>query len=410
MSEAVMKKYDVAIVGAGLAGFTVAHELRERGFAGGIQILGDEGLLPYDRPPLSKECLTKGKPGQELALRPESYYVDRRVDVVRDSKVTSIDREARTVHHAAGSTCYDALVLATGAVANNLPQALSRGLSGIHTLRSAADAAQINKEFETTKSVLIVGGGYIGLEIAAAGCTRGLKVSLLEAAPRILQRVTGSATSAYFRELHCGRKIDIREEVQLESLVGDQRVVGARLSDGSEISADLVVVGIGVKPRVALAEAAGLKVGNGILTDNTCRTSDPAIWAAGDCASFVLGDRIVRLESVGNAIDMARCVAANIMGDSQIFRPLPWFWSDQFDTKLQIAGLAYGHDHMVVRNGARDGSKSHWYYSDNTLLAVEAINDPRAYMVGKRLIELGLSPASSIVADSNQNLKALLTQ
>jgi 3-phenylpropionate/trans-cinnamate dioxygenase ferredoxin reductase subunit len=251
-----------------------------------------------------------------------------------------------------------------------------------------------------------VGGGYIGLEAAAVAAARGMQVVLVEMADRILQRVAAPETSAYFRALHARHGVDIREGVGLERLLGEGRVSGARLTDGSEMAADMVIAGIGIAPDTGLAEAAGLDIDNGIAVDAQGRTSDPAIWAAGDCASFPHEGGRLRLESVPNAIDMADCVAGNILGRAQDYVPKPWFWSDQYDVKLQIAGLGAGHDRIVTRDGG--AAVSFWYYRGERLLAVDAMNDPRAYMVAKRLIEAGRSADPAVVADAGADLRALL--
>jgi 3-phenylpropionate/trans-cinnamate dioxygenase ferredoxin reductase subunit len=258
------------------------------------------------------------------------------------------------------------------------------------------------------KRVLIVGGGYIGLEAAAVAAKRGLEVTLVEMGERILQRVAAPETSDYFRALHQEHGVHILEGIGLERLLGDKHVTGARLSDGTEMDVDLVIVGVGITPATALAEMAGIEIENGIKTDAYGRTSDPAIWAAGDCASFPWRDGRIRLESVPNAIDQAECVAENIMGAAKEYVAKPWFWSDQYDIKLQIAGLNAGYDRTFVRPGEKPGSKSVWYYQGNTLLAVDAMNDPRAYMIGKRLIEAGQSPAPDAVSNPEVALKSLL--
>jgi len=254
---------------------------------------------------------------------------------------------------------------------------------------------------------VIIGGGYIGLEAAAVAAKLGLDVTVIEMAPRILQRVAAPETSAWFRTLHRAHGVKILESTGLERLPGKTRITGARLSDGREIAADFAIVGVGILPVTALAEAAGLALENGIRTDAQGRTSDPAIWAAGDCASFPWrGDRL-RLESVQNAIDQAELVAENMLGAGKSYTPVPWFWSDQYDTKLQIAGLNTGYDRIVTR-GPQGDAVSFWYFKGERLLAVDAMNDPRAYMVGKRLLELGRTVAPAAVASPTTNLKALL--
>jgi 3-phenylpropionate/trans-cinnamate dioxygenase ferredoxin reductase subunit len=255
---------------------------------------------------------------------------------------------------------------------------------------------------------LIVGGGYIGLEAAAVCRKKGMEVTLIEMAPRILQRVAAPETSDYFRALHRAHGVRIMEGVGLIMLDhANGHVVGATLSNGTEHPYDLVIAGIGIAPATALAEAAGLMIDNGIMTDSHGRTSDPAIWAAGDCASFPWRGGRLRLESVQNAIDQAELVAQNVLGAARDYVPMPWFWSDQYDIKLQIAGLNTGYDQVIVRDGG--AARSHWYFVGGTLLAVDAMNDPRAFMVGKRLLEAGKSPAVDAVADTGLDLKTLLT-
>jgi 3-phenylpropionate/trans-cinnamate dioxygenase ferredoxin reductase subunit len=261
--------------------------------------------------------------------------------------------------------------------------------------------------FVAGAKVLIVGGGYIGLEAASVAAKLGLKVTLVEMADRILQRVAAPETSDFFRALHKEHGVDIREGVGLDRLLGDGAVSGACLSDGSKIEADFVIVGVGIAPGAALAEAAGVEIENGIKTDAQGRTSVANVWAAGDCASFPYRGGRIRLESVPNAIDQAECVAENIMGAGKEYTAKPWFWSDQYDVKLQIAGLNTGYDRVITRRTDAD-SVAFWYYRGAELLAVDAMNDPRGFMVGKRLIEAGKSPASALIENPETDMKSLL--
>ena len=272
-----------------------------------------------------------------------------------------------------------------------------------------ADVDAMEPQFQTGKHVLVIGGGYIGLEAAAVASKLGLKVTLVEMAERILQRVAAPQTSDFFRDLHKGHGVDIREGVGLQRLTGENDIVaGAVLTDGTELTLDFAVSGIGILPDTRLAEAAGLEIDNGISTDQFGRTSDPSIWAAGDCASLPYRGERIRLESVQNAIDQAEAVAGNILGAESPYVPKPWFWSDQYDVKLQIAGLNTRYDSVVVRPGDKPGALSHWYYAGGTLLAVDAMNDARNYMIGKRLIEAGKSPAPEAIANPDTDMKALL--
>lgn len=396
----------VVVIGAGQAGSSCVAKLRNAGYEGRVTLIGSEPVPPYQRPPLSKAYLMGEMTLERLFLRPEAFYSDNGIDLRLGATVTGINTEAQTVALGAETLAYDELVLATGSVPHRLPAAIGGDLDGVFTVRDLADVDAMAPRFEANARVLIVGGGYIGLEAASVAAKLGLNVTLVEMADRILQRVASSETRDYFRDLHAGHGVDIREGVGLARLTGEGSVNGAELSDGSMLDVDFVIVGVGIAPCVALADAAGIEVENGIKTDAMGRTSAPHVWAAGDCASFPYRGGRIRLESVPNAIDQAECVAENIMGAGKNYVAKPWFWSDQYDVKLQIAGLNTGYDRVVTRDSG--AAKSFWYYSGEALLAVDAANDPRAYMVGKRLIEAGKSAASEIVTDPDADLKALL--
>ncbi|MEI4232336.1 NAD(P)/FAD-dependent oxidoreductase [Roseovarius sp. D22-M7] len=397
----------VVVIGAGQAGASLVARLRDAGYDGGITLVGDEPVPPYQRPPLSKKYLLGEMTAERLYLRPERYYTEAGIDLRLGTPVTGIDRAARTVTIGDEDLPYAHLVLATGSVPRRLPAAIGGDLDGVHEVRTLSDVDAMRPGFIPGARVLIVGGGYIGLEAAAVAAARGMTVTLVEMTERILGRVAAPETADYFRDLHTRHGVDLREGVGLERLSGDGRVHTARLGDGSEIGVDMVIVGIGIVPDTRLAEAAGLEIDNGVAVDAQGRTSDPAIWAVGDCASFPHDGARLRLESVPNAIDMAECVAGNIMGAGTPYVPKPWFWSDQYDVKLQIAGLNAGYDRVVTRGGGT--AMSVWYYKGDRLLAVDAMNDPRAYMVGKRLIEAGKTADPGIVADPATDLKTLLT-
>ena len=397
----------IIIVGAGQAAASLAVKLRALGHAGTLTIIGDEPVPPYQRPPLSKGYLLGEMPLDRLALRPAAFWADQGVTLRLGQPVTALGAAAKTVTVGGETLAYDQLALTTGARPRRLPSALGGDLAGVFAVRSLADVDAMAPLFRPGARLLIVGGGYIGLEAAAVAAKLGLAVTLIEAAPRILGRVASAETADWFRALHQGHGVTIREGTGLDLLLGETHVTGALLADDTEIPSDFVILGIGVMPNTALAEAAGLTILNGIATDAFGRTSDPAIWAAGDCASFPAGGGRLRLESVGNAIDMAETVAANMLGATQPYIPKPWFWSDQYDVKLQIAGLNTGYDRVIPRPGAGTAI-SFWYYAGDTLLAVDAANDPRAYMIGKRLIEAGRSPAPEAIADPATDLKALL--
>ena len=394
----------VVIVGAGQAGAALAAKLRALGHQGQIVMLGDEPAPPYQRPPLSKAYLLGEMEEDRLWLRAPEFWAENDVDLRLGQAVTDLDPTARTVTVGGEVVEYDQLALTTGSSPRRLPPALGGSLDGVYTVRTLADVDAMRAEFQPGRRVIIVGGGYIGLEAAAVAAKLGLQVTVLEMAPRILQRVAAPETSAHVRDLHQSHGVAVMEATGLNRLEGDDRVTGAILTDGRVLPADFVIVGVGITPNTHLAEQAGLAIDNGIATDALGRTSDPSIWAAGDCASFPHGEGRLRLESVGNAIDMAETVAANMLGANEPYQAKPWFWSDQFDLKLQIAGLNTGYDHIVTRT---QGGTSFWYYRGDTLLAVDAMNDSRAYMVGKRLIESGKSPAPQVVTEA-PDLKALL--
>jgi len=397
----------IVIVGGGQAGASLAFRLRDLGHEGPVTLIGDEPEPPYQRPPLSKAYLLGEMERERLFLRPAAAYAEKGIELVTGRAVTAIDPGAKTVATDDGTFGYDDLALTTGSLPRRLPAAIGGDLAGVHTVRTLADIDAMAGGVRSGAKALIVGGGYIGLEAAAVAVKLGASVTLVEMADRILQRVAAPETSAFFRDLHRAHGVDIREGIGLERLAGEGRVSGADLSDGTTLAVDFVIVGVGIVPDTRLAEAAGLTLDNGIATDAMGRTSDPHIWAAGDCASFPHGPGRLRLESVGNAIDMAGAVAANILGANAPYVPKPWFWSDQYDVKLQIAGLSTGYDRVVVRDAG--AARSHWYYRGSTLLALDAMNDPRAYMVGKRLIEAGKSPDPSEVADPGTDLKSLLS-
>ncbi|MDO6797638.1 NAD(P)/FAD-dependent oxidoreductase [Shimia thalassica] len=398
---------NVVVIGAGQAGSSLVAKLRNGGFQGKVTLIGEEPVAPYQRPPLSKKYLLGEMELDRLLLRPESFYSDNAIDLHLNETVQSIDTENQVVTVADQPISYDELVLTTGSVPRRLPAAIGGTLEGVYVVRDLKDVDSMAPEFSEGKRVLIVGGGYIGLEAAAVAASRGLKVTLVEMGDRILQRVAAPETSDYFRALHKAHGVEILEGVGLDHLIGEGRVNGAKLTDGAQIDLDFVIVGVGITPATALAEDAGLEIENGIKTDAQGRTSVAHVWAAGDCASFPYKDSRIRLESVPNAIDQAEVIAENIMGAEKDYVAKPWFWSDQYDVKLQIAGLNTGYDRVVTRKG-EGASVSFWYYLGEQLLAVDAMNAPRDYMIGKRLIEGGKSPSSEMIANPDTDMKALM--
>lgn len=395
------------IIGAGQAGAALAAKLRSLGFDGQITMIGAESHPPYQRPPLSKAYLMGEMEAERLWLRSPEFYTENAIDLRLGAPVTAIDAAEKTVTIGGAVLQYDQLALTTGSTPRRLPAAVGGDLAGVYTVRSLADVDAMKSEFVAGRRLVIVGGGYIGLEAAAVASKLGLDVTLLEMAPRILQRVAAPETSDYFRALHTAHGVKIMESTGLDRLIGTERITAVRLADGRELPADFAIVGVGVTPGAELAQAAGLTIDNGIATDDFGCTSDPSIWAAGDCASFPHKGGRMRLESVGNAIDQAEAVAANMLGAQVPYDAKAWFWSDQYDCKLQIAGLNTGYDNIVTR-GPDGDAVSFWYYKGEQLLAVDAMNDARGYMVGKRLIENGKSANKAAIADPATVMKDLL--
>lgn len=396
----------IVIIGAGQAGSSLAIKLRALGYQGTVTLIGEEPYAPYQRPPLSKTYLLGEMALERLYLRPEEVYRDQNIELRLGTQVTAIDPVAQVISLGAETLSYDQLALTTGSTPRLLPEVIGGRLKNVFAVRGLADVDAMRPAFERGRHVLIIGGGYIGLEAAAVAAKRGLKVTLVEMADRILQRVACAETSDYFRALHQSHGVTLLEGVGLSSLTGTDHVTGAILSNGATLDIDFALVGVGIQPNTQLADAAGLTLNNGIETNALGQTSQSIIWAAGDCASFPYQGQRIRLESVPNAIDQAEVVAANMLGAQKAYHATPWFWSDQYDVKLQIAGLNQGFENVVTRIG--EAGRSHWYYKAGQVLAVDAMNDPRAYMVAKRLIEAGKTADPALVADPGSDLKALL--
>ncbi|RMF36874.1 MAG: pyridine nucleotide-disulfide oxidoreductase, partial [Alphaproteobacteria bacterium] len=355
----------VVVIGAGQAGASLISRLRSQGYTGRIVLIGAEDSLPYQRPPLSKAYMLGKMERHRLLLRPPAYYEEHGIEVMTGTRAAGIDPRAHRIRLQDGrDIAYDRLALTTGSVPRMLPEAMGGRLPGVYALRDLRDADALRGELRPGARVVIVGGGYIGLEAAAVMAQSGLQVRLLEAESRILARVAAPQTSAWFSELHRRHGVEIICGAAITRLVEREgRVAGAELADGTVLEADFVVIGIGIRPETALAESAGLAIENGIRLDTACRSSDPDIFAAGDCASFPWRGRRIRLESVQNAIDQGEAAADAMLGRPVEYAPVPWFWSDQYDVKLQIAGLNAGYDRIVTRQGSREGAISFWYYA-----------------------------------------------
>ncbi|AOE86779.1 NAD(P)/FAD-dependent oxidoreductase [Pseudomonas sp. TCU-HL1] len=399
------------VVGAGHAGAELVAALRQQGYAGRIILIGDEPELPYRRPPLSKAYLSGEVDRDSLQIRSATAYDKLQVECWTGTEVCAIDRQQRSVMLGDGRTQgYDHLVLATGGRPRRLTDPAAQK-ANVHYIRTLADIDRLKADFVDGRRLLVIGGGYIGLEAAAVGIKSGLAVTVLEAAPRLLARVAAPEISAFYERAHSSRGVDVRTAVSVESFGGDERVESVRLSDGSELQVDLVIVGIGILPNDDLAREAGLEVDNGIFVDSYAKTSiDPRILAVGDCARHVNGflGKFVRIESVPSAQEQARTAAATICGKPVAHVAVPWFWSDQFDLKLQMVGLSEGYDKLVLRGDLASESFSAFYLRGNVVLSADAVNRPQDFMVAKRLVAERVSVNPQALADESIALKSLL--
>lgn len=403
-----MSEEQCIVIGGSHAGAQVCLSLRQGGWQGGIIMISDEGNLPYHRPPLSKAYLAGDAEIESLYIRPEALYEKNRIDVRLNSLAVKIDRQEKSVQLSDGEVLtYSKLVLATGARARYLP-APGAHLEGVCYLRSLEDVNKIRASMKEGGSAAIVGGGYIGLEAAASFRKLGLSVTVVEAMPRILQRVASEEISEFYQRTHTEEGVDILTDCGLKEIFGEKgRVTSVELSNGSRIDADLVVVGIGILPNVELAEEIGLEVDNGIVVNDFAQTSDESIYAVGDCANHYnkIYDRKLRLESVQNATDQAKVAAAAINGKAVAYNALPWFWSDQYDVKLQIAGLADGYDQVVLRGGINTRSFAVFYLKDNIVLSVTAVNRPMEFMLARKYIPDMKPIDTALLADESVAIK-----
>ena len=405
-----MVQGSVLIVGAGHAGFQLAASLRQRGFGERIGLINDEAHLPYQRPPLSKAYLKgEGRP-DSLMFRPDKFYREQNVELIADRAV-SIDRGTRRLLLASGASLdYGHLVLATGA-RNRLLDIPNANLEGVRYLRTLDESEALRQRIAPGQRVVVIGAGFIGLEFAATARIKGLEVDVIELGARVMARAVTAEISDYFQERHTAAGIRIHLGVQVTSIKSDgANVAGVSLSDGRHLPADLVVVGVGVLPNAELAAEAGLPVGAGVVVNEQLSTSDPDISAIGDCALFASPrfGASLRLESVQNATDHARCVAARLTGDTKTYDGLPWFWSDQGDDKLQIAGLTTGYDRVVVRGDRAQRSFSAFCYKSGMLVGIESINRAADHVFGRRILGMNKSIEPEQAADTSFDLKAAL--
>ncbi|GAA0864036.1 FAD-dependent oxidoreductase [Sphingopyxis soli] len=407
-------KFDVVIVGGGHGGAQVAVMLRTQKFMGSIAIIGDEPELPYERPPLSKEYFAGEKEFERIQLRPAKYWDEREVTMLLGKRVVSVDPAAHVVTTDGGETIgYGKLVWATGGAPRMLP--IPGGdLPGVQGVRTKADADAMKAASETAGQIVVIGGGYIGLEAAAVLSKAGKKVVLLEALDRVLARVAGVDLSRFYEKEHRDHGVDLRLGVCVDAIEGDTHVTGVRLADGEVIPADLVIVGIGIVPAVEpliAAGAEGASGSGGVLVDRLCKTSLPDIYAIGDCAAHVndfAEGATIRLESVQNANDQANVVAKGIVGDEAPYHAIPWFWSNQYDLKLQTAGLSTGHDQAVLRGDPATRSFSIVYLKAGKVIALDCVNATKDYVQGRMIVTAGLRATPEQLADASVPLKDLL--
>ncbi len=400
---------DVVIIGAGQAGVQVALSLRQGGHEGAITLIGEEPHAPYQRPPLSKAYL-KGEMGvEQLVLRPAEALAAQGIDLRTGVRITRIDRAARVVTGEGLNLSYDHLVIATGSRPRPLPLP-GADLPGVLTLRGIEDADRLASALAEAKDVVIIGGGFIGLEAAATARLKGKAVTVVEAAPRVMGRAVAPAISAWFEAMHQGMRTVVLTGNGVAGIEGDGRVTALTLADGRRLLADLVLVGIGAVPNDELAKAAGLACPNGIATDAQGLTEDPAIWAAGDCAyspnPYAGGP--FRLESVQNAIDQAKCVAAAILGGDRPYDAVPWFWSDQGSAKLQTTGLPVSPDAHILRGNPDEGRFTVFHLRAGTIIAADSVNMPADHMAARRLVAARAMVAPETLADPAIPLKSLI--
>lgn len=398
------------IVGAGQAGFQAAASLRAEGYVEAVTLIGEEPQIPYQRPPLSKGFALGQQDFESIELRPAKFYQDHRIELITGKRVAEIDRAAKQVKLESGKLLpYEKLILAVGS--HNRRLAIKGAeLEDVVYLRSVDDAVAVRDHFKNATEVVVIGGGFIGLELAAVARALGKAVTVVEALPCLMSRVVAPIISDFYRELHIRKGVKVVCGTTVTEIEGSRgKLLSVKLTNGSKVSADLVIVGIGVLPNMELARNAGLAIANGIAVDTYLRTSDENIYAIGDCVEFpcaFAGGRI-RLESVQNAADQAQCVAGTIAGQQSAYKALPWFWTDQFDVKLQMAGISHGHDRIVTRGNAESGRLSVFYFKGERLVGIDSINRPLDHMMGRKLMTTNTRLTPEQAADEGFDLKRL---
>ncbi len=408
-----MEHADVIIVGAGHGGAQAAIALRQNGFEGRVLVIGREPEIPYERPPLSKEYLAREKTFERICIRPEQFWVDKNIEMKLSSEVVSIDPAAHTVKLGDGSEIgYGKLIWATGGDPRRL-SCVGADLAGVHAVRTREDADRLMRELDGgAKRAVVVGGGYIGLEAAAVLTKFDVHVTLLEALPRVLARVAGEALSEFYQAEHRAHGVDLRTGAAMDCIEGDgTKATGVKMQDGSVLPADIVIVGIGIIPCIAPLLSAGAAGANGVDVDEFCRTSLPDVYAIGDCAAHAndfADGAVIRLESVQNANDMATTAAKDICGVAVPYKATPWFWSNQYDLRLQTVGLSTGHDNAVLRGDPATRSFSVVYLKSGKVVALDCVNMVKDYVQGKKLVETRAQIAPELLADASVPLKEMV--
>ncbi len=401
---------DIIAIGGGQASFSFISKLRSLGYQKPIILICGENHIPYQRPPLSKKFLIGELKKDRLFFKPQSFYDEQNIEIIKGQNVKKIDRHQNKITLNNEKVLkYKTLFLGLGSRSRLLPKNLSNGIPKLYYIREIGDISLITKEFSYKRKLIILGGGFIGLEVASVARNLGVDVTILESQERILKRTSAEIVANHIKSIHLLNGVSIKENTSIKKILKTRENSFNILTNKNElIYADFIIAGIGAQPNTEIACNAGLLIDNGIVVDETCRTSDPNIFAAGDCVSFPFNKDLIRLENVGNAIEQSETASENVLGKDIKYQPVPWFWSDQFDVKLQIAGLNNGFTRVFHRQS--DNKNSFWYYKDDQLISVDAINDPKSYMVGKKLLEMKKNPSPKDIVSNQLNLKDMLRE
>ena len=402
-------KYDVVIIGAGHAGGMAAISLRQQKYQGSITLIGEENFLPYQRPALSKGFLAGDIEEKRLYLKSQDYFDKNNISIIRNCEVVAIDRNNKIVLlENQKQLGYEKLIIATGSIVNKLKT--SSGETDLYYLRTIKDSLKIREKLRNKNKITIIGAGYIGLEIASIAIKKNLEVNVLELENRVMGRVVSSEVSDFFQKKHQSEGVEFKFNTSIIDIEDQGKQKRVICSDGSSFNTDVIVVGVGIKPNIELAESSGLSCDNGIIVDDNGQTSDPHIFAVGDCSNHPnnILKRRLRLESVQNAVEQAKSVAASIAGSVKPYQEVPWFWSDQYNIKLQIAGISQDHDHRVIRGSPKEEKFAVFYQKEKRLIAVDAINSPKEFMVGKKWVAMQAKIPFELIQNMDVDLKKIV--